>query len=69
MTLGQKLEKARVELRLHKRDVARRAGISETAYSYWERDISDPSFFGLCCVAEVLGLSLDYLAGRDEKCS
>ena len=66
MTLGEKLKEARSRRGLRQMDVAVLSGVSSNAYSNWEHDKCEPSFFDACCVAQVLGLSLNYLAGWED---
>ena len=67
MTLGQKLVAARKVLGMTQLGVAEAAGVNYKTLAGWEQDRVDPRFFDLCLVAGVLGLSLDYLAGRDDE--
>jgi transcriptional regulator with XRE-family HTH domain len=47
--------------------LARRLGASTNAINMLEQDrISDPHWLRLVAMAEILGVSLDYLAGRTD---
>ena len=66
MTFGEKLKEARLKLGMSQAAVADLAGTTGNTYGNWERDVSEPSFFDACCVAQVLGLSLNCLAGWED---
>ena len=66
MTLGEKLREARKQAGLTQEQVAMRTGISKTNVANYEGDRIEPSFFKICCIANLLGLSLNYLAGWKE---
>lgn len=67
MTLGDKLKKARKDAGFTKVDLAFRSGVSASTISNYENEEVEPSFFNICCIAQVLHLSLDYLASRERK--
>ena len=66
-TLGEKLKEARKNKGLTIAELAKRADISESAVRSYENDDADPTFFATCCMATVLGVSLDYLAGFTKE--
>ena len=66
ITTGQKLKARREALGMTINELARRSGVSRMSIYYWENDVRDPSFFNLICIADVLDLSLDYLANRER---
>ena len=63
MTLGEKLREARDRAEMTQQELAKKTGFHIRSIQIWESDKADPSFFNLCCIASVLHLSLDYLAG------
>lgn len=66
MTLGEKLKKARLEKDMSGKDLAKKIGVSDTSIFTWEKDEAEPLFFNVCMLSQVLGLSLNYLAGLEE---
>lgn len=66
MTLGQKLYKARLENDMSAKDLAKKIGVSDTSIFTWEKDQAEPLFFNVILLSQVLGLSLNYLAGLEE---
>jgi transcriptional regulator with XRE-family HTH domain len=66
-TTGQKIKERRRAMGLKQKDLAERAGISVTTLRNWEQDRYEPTLFGITCLADVLGLSLDFLAGRTDR--
>lgn len=48
-------------------DIARRLGITQQAYAYYEIGRRLPNIQLLCELADLYGVSLDYLFGRDDK--
>lgn len=66
MTLGEKVRKARLEKGKSLNELAEKCGCAKSSILRWERDVSEPSFFNVIVLSQVLGLSLDYLAGLEE---
>lgn len=66
MTLGEKLNKARLEKDISLKALARKIGVSHTSIHTWEKDKAEPLFINVCMLAQALGLSLNYLAGLEE---
>lgn len=64
---GQKIAERRKALGLTQKQLAKMTGISLSTLQNWEADRVDPTFFGITCIADLLGLSLDFLAGRDDR--
>ena len=65
-TFGQRLRRLRTEQGLSREELAVKAGISFNSISNYERDAVWPTIFSASCIADVLGVSLDYLAGRTK---
>jgi transcriptional regulator with XRE-family HTH domain len=65
MTLGEKIRYHRVKLNLTQAELGEKIGMSNTAITAYERDQREPKFFAVICLADVLGVSLDYLAGKE----
>ena len=64
--LAERLRKCRKESRLSQREVAIYANITEHAYQNYERMEREPKLEILIRIADVYGVSLDYLTGRTE---
>jgi transcriptional regulator with XRE-family HTH domain len=66
-TLGYRIRRARLHLDLTQKALADKVGISRTAMNQLEKgEIQNPRMEHLRRLAEVLGVSMDYLAARQE---
>ena len=65
-TLGDRIRQARARLRMSQAELARRIGISTTAMSAIESDVTDPRASRITAMADVLGVTADYLLGRAD---
>ena len=65
-TFGQRLSRLRKEKGLTQEDIAKRIIISPQAVSKWENDISSPDILVLSSLADILGVSVDQLLGRED---
>jgi len=63
-TLGDRIRQARARLRMTQAELARRIGISLTAMNAIESGDTDPRASRVKAMAEVLGVSTDYLLGH-----
>ena len=62
---GQRLSEAMAKKGLGVRQLSKKSGMSESSiYSALERE-TNPTAFTLSCFAEVLGVSMDWLWGRE----
>ena len=66
-TFGQRLSRLRKEKGLTQEDIAKRIIISPQAVSKWENDLSSPDILVLSSLADILGVSVDTLLGREES--
>jgi transcriptional regulator with XRE-family HTH domain len=66
MKLGQKITKIRKEKKLSQSDIAQAVGVSRDAISKYERGYIVPSVENAKKMADVLGVSLDYLVSEDD---
>jgi len=66
MKLGQKITKIRKEKKLSQSDIAQAVGVSRDAISKYERGDIVPSVENAKKMADVLGISLDYLVSEDD---
>ena len=65
MTVGERIAKLRTSLGLSQAELSREAGISRQCLYEYESGKADPKLFNAMCIADVLGVTLDYLAGRE----
>ena len=66
-TIADHLLAIRASKKLLQKDVAARAGITATALSAYEKGQREPSLPALIKLAEIYGVSLDWLCGLDTK--
>jgi transcriptional regulator with XRE-family HTH domain len=67
-TLGQRIRKARQRYGMSQTELAKRVGISKTAMNQIEMgETLDPRLSRIRAIADILGVSMDYLAGREDE--
>lgn len=66
MTIGKRLREARMSIGRSITQLADQSKVSKTSISAYEHDAIEPSFFKMIQIANALGVSLDWLAGRTE---
>lgn len=59
-----KLRELRVLSNLTQAEVARRIGVTQSTYNYYEKEKTQPDFDILIKIADLYNVSLDYLLGR-----
>lgn len=59
--LGARLQALRLDRGLTLKELAEKAGVSKEAINGIERGIRDPRLFTAICLADALGVSLDFL--------
>jgi transcriptional regulator with XRE-family HTH domain len=64
---SQRLKKLRKDKHLTQAQVAERIGVTASMVSSYETDIRLPSYEVMLRIADVFGVSVDYLLGRQEK--
>lgn len=64
---SQRLKKLRVDKHLTQAQVAKRVGVTASMVSSYETDIRLPSYDVMMRLADLFGVSVDYLLGREEK--
>ena len=69
MTFGEKTREARKETGLTQEQLAERLSVSRSAVAKWESDKGLPDVNNLKAMAQLLGVSVDYLLDEDEKIS
>ena len=65
--LGERLKPARIKAGLSQSEIAQKVGISQPVYSYIESGDRTPSLAVTKKLAIILGVSIDYLVGLDER--
>ncbi len=69
MTFGEKLKEARKQAGLSQEQLAEKLCISRSAVAKWETDNGLPDINNLKLLAQLFGVSIDYLLDEDEKLS
>lgn len=65
MTVGQAIKKARTEKGYTQDKLAKKIGTYGYIISIWENDKAQPCCYFLMRMADVLGISIDKLVGRE----
>ncbi|MCL2862344.1 MAG: helix-turn-helix domain-containing protein [Firmicutes bacterium] len=63
--IGQSIKTARKFAGLSQVELAKNIGTTHAAISYWENDINIPNVADCWRIADVLGISIDELVGRE----
>lgn len=66
-TFGQRLKEARLKRGMTMDKLAKCSGITREAISHYENDKCGPTLYSATCLADALGVSLDWLTGRDDR--
>lgn len=61
---AERLQTARLQRKLTQKDVAVQLGMTERSYQHYEGGTRRPNFETLVALADLLGVSTDYLLGR-----
>lgn len=64
---SQRLKKLRTDKHLTQAQVAKRVGVTASMVSSYETDIRLPSYDVMISLADLFGVTVDYLLGREEK--
>ena len=64
---SQRLKKLRADKHLTQAQVAKRVGVTASMVSSYETDIRLPSYDVMISLADLFGVTVDYLLGREEK--
>ena len=67
MSFGQKLQMLRQRAGMSQDALAERLGVSRQAVSRWERDETMPDPDKIVALADLFGVTTDYLLGRSEQ--
>ena len=63
--IGERLKAVRKAKGITQRELAQLIGVSEGAVKTWEQETSEPTAGALVSIAVALGVSIDYIVGRD----
>lgn len=66
MVIGNRLKELREQNRLRQDQVARLVGVERPTVSLWENDLRQPSYQTLVRLANLYGVTTDYLLGRTD---
>lgn len=67
-TLGDRIRKARIQYGMSQAELARRIGVSKNTMNLIESGKTpDPAVSRIRAIADILGISMDYLAGRKDE--
>ena len=64
---SQRLKKVRMDRHLTQAQVARKIGVTASMVSSYETDIRLPSYDVMIRIADLFGVSVDYLLGKTER--
>lgn len=65
--LGQRINELRLAFGWNQVEMSKKLGVSKQTVSNWENDNIQPSIEALMRLADLFGVSTDYLLGRDDK--
>lgn len=63
--IGSSIKEARLAQRISQIELAKKIGVTHAAISYWENGINIPNVLDCWLLADVLGLTIDDLVGRN----
>ena len=66
-TFGQRLQRLRKERNLTQEEVAEKIGITPQGISKWENNLSSPDINILLNLADILGVSVEELLGKEKE--
>ncbi len=62
MSIGKRISELRKQKNLSQEYIAEKLGVSRQAVSKWEQDLSAPDTYNLIALAELLGVTVEYIA-------
>lgn len=65
--IGKRIAESRRSAGFSQEELANRLGVTPQALSKWEKGASSPDLIMLSSICEILGVSADYLVGRNRK--
>ena len=66
MTLGEKIRLHRRKRGISVKDLSKTLGVADMTVYNWEKDFTEPTFFYAVCLADIFGVTLNYLAGKEK---
>ncbi|MDO4554445.1 MAG: helix-turn-helix transcriptional regulator [Lachnospiraceae bacterium] len=66
MAIGKRIAQLRRKHQLRQKDLAKNLGVAVSTVSNYEKDCHEPDIAGLCKLADLFGVSVDYILGRTE---
>lgn len=63
----QRIRDTREDMDIKQGDIAKQLNIKQTQYSRYERGVNEIPLHYLIEIADILNVSLDYLAGRTDR--
>lgn len=67
MTVGERIREARKAAGMTGKELAEETGLYVASVYGYEANRNDPSLFAILCIADALGVSIDFLTGRDTS--
>lgn len=67
VVFGERLKNLRQQNHLQQEQVARLVGVERSTVSMWENDLRQPPYTTLVRLADVYGVTTDYLLGRTNN--
>ena len=65
-TFGERLKELRQDKKLTQVDLALKIGVGKSIVSLWEKNECEPTLSKLIVIADYFGVTIDYLAGREN---
>ena len=65
-TFGERLKELRQDKNLTQIDLALKIGVGKSIISLWEKNECEPTLSKLIALSEYFGVSIDYLAGKEN---
>lgn len=64
--LGIRIRELRIEAKLTQPQLAEKVGVTKGVISFWENDVNEPKAGYVKILAQLFGVSADYLLGLEE---
>ena len=65
--IGDRIKELRKKNRYTQKEIGEMCGVSDISVYKWETDRTEPNIDTLCKLADIFGVSLDYLLGRTTE--
>ena len=65
-TFGERLKELRQDKKLTQVELALKIGVGKSIISLWEKNKCEPTLSKLIVIADYFGVTIDYLAGREN---